>query len=125
MKPEYADPDSVPPYVKAANQLIMGTCGTPLVPLLIAQGAGGELEGTSGGQAGIGPGDGVMIAGDVPRSPASTANAAWRSSTTNTTPSHTWKPPCRGWQVRCRGWKHASPGRARRRTARKSTPATS
>ena len=43
----------------------MGTGGTPTAPLLIAQGAGGELEGTSGGPPGIGPGDGVMIAGDV------------------------------------------------------------
>ena len=43
----------------------MGTGGTPTVPLLIAQGAGGELEGTSGDKPGIGKGDGVMIAGDV------------------------------------------------------------
>ena len=50
---------------KLANQLIMGTRGTPTVPLLIAQGAGGELEGTSGDQPGIGAGDGVMVAGDV------------------------------------------------------------
>ena len=64
-KPEYASPESVPAYVKAANQLIMGTRGTPLVPLLIAQGAGGQLEGTSGNQPGIGAGDGVMVAGDV------------------------------------------------------------
>lgn len=64
-KPQYANPESVPPYVKAANQLIMGTGGTPAEPLLIGQGAGGELEGTSGDQPGIGPGDGVMIAGDV------------------------------------------------------------
>jgi hypothetical protein len=33
--------------------------------LFIGQGAGGELEGTSGSTPGIGPGDGVMIAGDV------------------------------------------------------------
>jgi hypothetical protein len=31
----------------------------------MAQGAGGQLEGTSGSKPGIGPGDGVMIAGDV------------------------------------------------------------
>jgi hypothetical protein len=64
-KPEYANPESVAPYVKAANQLIMGTGGTPAEPLFIGQGAGGELEGTSGDQPGIGPGDGIMIAGDV------------------------------------------------------------
>ncbi len=64
-KPAYANPESVPAYVKAANQLIMGTSGTPAEPLFIGQGAGGELEGTSGDQPGIGPGDGIMIAGDV------------------------------------------------------------
>jgi hypothetical protein len=51
--------------VKIANQLIMGTGGTPTVPLFIAQGANGELEGTPGNKPGIGKGDGVMIAGDV------------------------------------------------------------
>jgi hypothetical protein len=64
-KPEYQTPESVPVYVEVVNQLIMGTGGTPTMPLLIAQGAGGELEGTSGAQPGIGKGDGVMIAGDV------------------------------------------------------------
>jgi hypothetical protein len=64
-KPEYQTPESVPPYVEVANQLIMGTGGTPTAPLLIAQGADGVLEGTGGDKPGIGPGDGVMIAGDV------------------------------------------------------------
>jgi hypothetical protein len=64
-KPEYQTPESIPLYVGVANQLIMGTGGTPTAPLLIAQGANGELEGTSGDKPGIGPGDGVMIAGDV------------------------------------------------------------
>jgi Secretory lipase len=64
-KPEYATPESIPAYVETVNQLIMGTGGTPTVPLQIAQGAFGELEGTSGGKPGIGEGDGVMIAGDV------------------------------------------------------------
>ena len=50
---------------RCANQLIMGTGGTPKIPLFIGQGAGGELEGTPGNKRGIGPGDGVMIAGDV------------------------------------------------------------
>jgi hypothetical protein len=35
------------------------------VPLFIGQGANGVLEGTPGDKPGIGPGDGVMIAGDV------------------------------------------------------------
>jgi hypothetical protein len=64
-KPEYQQPESVPLYVEVVNKLIMGTGGTPTVPLQIAQGAGGEFEGTKGNQPGIGPGDGVMIAGDV------------------------------------------------------------
>jgi Secretory lipase len=51
--------------VKVVNQLIMGSRGTPTVPLFIGQGAHGELEGTSGTKPGIGEGDGVMIAGDV------------------------------------------------------------
>ncbi len=64
-KPEYPTPESIPLYVQVVNQLIMGTGGTPTTPLYIAQGANGELEGTSGTQPGIGRGDGVMIAGDV------------------------------------------------------------
>lgn len=64
-KPEYQTPEQIPLYVETVDQLIMGTGGTPSVPLQIAQGAFGELEGTSGSKPGIGPGDGVMIAGDV------------------------------------------------------------
>jgi hypothetical protein len=63
--PAYPTPESVPVYVQLANQLIMGSRGTPTAPLFIGQGAGGELEGTPGDKPGIGPGDGVMIAGDV------------------------------------------------------------
>ncbi len=64
-KPEYPTPESIPVYVKTVNQLIMGTRGTPTIPLQISQGALGELEGTAGDKPGIGEGDGVMIAGDV------------------------------------------------------------
>lgn len=64
-KPQYSTPESIPLYVEVVNQLIMGTGGTPSAPLQIAQGAHGELQGTSGDQPGIGDGDGVMIAGDV------------------------------------------------------------
>jgi Secretory lipase len=64
-KPQYPTPESVPVFVRLANQLIMGNGGTPTVPLFIGQGAGGELEGTPGDKPGIGQGDGVMIAGDV------------------------------------------------------------
>ena len=75
VKPQYANPESIKPLVKNANKLILGHDALPEVPLLIAQGAGGEGDGTSGSQPGIGPGDGVMIAGDV-RSYASEACAA-------------------------------------------------
>src|SRR6185312_4371563 len=64
-KPEYPTPESIPLYVEVVNKLIMGTGGTPTVPLQITQGAFGELEGTAGNKPGIGEGDGVMIAGDV------------------------------------------------------------
>lgn len=64
-KPEYPEPEDIPIYVHTVNQLIMGTGGTPTTPLLIGQGALGELEGTAGDKPGIGEGDGVMIAGDV------------------------------------------------------------
>jgi hypothetical protein len=65
VKPQYRDPVSVPVYVQVVNQLIMGSRGTPTVPLFIGQGADGELEGTIGDRTGIGEGDGVMVAGDV------------------------------------------------------------
>ncbi|MBJ7329425.1 MAG: triacylglycerol lipase [Solirubrobacteraceae bacterium] len=64
-KPEYETPEMVPLYVGVANKLIMGSYGTPTTPLLIGQGAKGELEGTQGDQPGIGAGDGVMVTGDV------------------------------------------------------------
>ncbi len=65
-KPEYPTPETIPVFVKTANQLIVGRKGTPTVPLLIGQGNGGEeFEETPGNKPGIGPGDGVMIAGDV------------------------------------------------------------
>jgi hypothetical protein len=63
--PDYPTPESLPLFVTLANQLIMGTGGTPTIPLFIGQGANGNLEWTPGNKPGIGPGDGVMIAGDV------------------------------------------------------------
>jgi hypothetical protein len=65
VSPEYPTPESLPLYVQCANKLIMGTGGTPTIPLFIGQGANGTLEGTPGDKKGIGAGDGVMIAGDV------------------------------------------------------------
>jgi len=65
VRPEYPTPERLPLYVSCANKLIMGTGGTPTIPLFIGQGANGELEGTPGNKKGIRAGDGVMIAGDV------------------------------------------------------------
>jgi fermentation-respiration switch protein FrsA (DUF1100 family) len=63
--PKYPTLESLPIFVERANQLIMGTGGTPTIPMFIGQGAHGELEWTPGDKPGIGKGDGVMIAGDV------------------------------------------------------------
>jgi hypothetical protein len=65
VSPDYPHPEDLPLYVQCANKLIMGTGGTPTIPLFIGQGANGELEGTPGNKKDIGAGDGVMIAGDV------------------------------------------------------------
>jgi hypothetical protein len=63
--PAYPTPEDIPLYVTMVNKLIMGTSGTPTIPLFIGQGANGVPEGTPGDKPGIGAGDGVMIAGDV------------------------------------------------------------
>lgn len=64
-KPQYADPNSVEPYVMAVNRTNLGSAPTPTVPGYLAQGNAGVLEGTFANPAGIGTGDGVMVAGDV------------------------------------------------------------
>lgn len=63
--PQYSNPDSAPAFVAAVNKINLGSAPTPTVPGFIAQGDGGVLEGTFGDPAGIGTGDGVMVAGDV------------------------------------------------------------
>jgi hypothetical protein len=65
VKPQYANPASVPILVKVENELDTGSLRSPTIPMFIGQGADGVLEGTPGNKPGIGPGDGVMIAGDV------------------------------------------------------------
>lgn len=62
-KPQYAKPEMVPEFVRSVNQLILGK-GTPAIPLMIYQGAGGVAEGTPVNKQ-YGAGDGVMVAGDV------------------------------------------------------------
>ncbi|MBI3381610.1 MAG: triacylglycerol lipase [Aquabacterium sp.] len=64
VKPEYQDRTKIPEYVEAANKVIMGTGGTPTIPLQIGQGTGGIWEGTKPSPI-WGKGDGVMLAGDV------------------------------------------------------------
>jgi hypothetical protein len=64
VKPQYADPTSVGPFVKTANKLIMGNTNTPSVPLFIREGTDGPSEGTEPDPV-YGPGDGVMLVKDV------------------------------------------------------------
>ncbi|WP_033288837.1 lipase family protein [Amycolatopsis jejuensis] len=61
VKPEYADPNSVPPFVAAVNKVNLGSAPTPSIPGFIGQASNGALEGTVSTE----PGDGVMVAGDV------------------------------------------------------------
>jgi hypothetical protein len=65
VKPQYANPDSIPAFVAAVNAMNLGSAPTPTIPGEIAQGDGGVLEGTFADPPGIGTGDGVMVAGDV------------------------------------------------------------
>jgi hypothetical protein len=65
VKPKYKNPASIPALVKVENELDAGLAAAPTIPMFIGQGADGILEGTPGNKPGIGPGDGVMIAGDV------------------------------------------------------------
>jgi hypothetical protein len=65
VKPRYANPASIPVLVKVENKLDAGLAGSPTIPMFMGQGADGILEGTPGNKPGIGPGDGVMVAGDV------------------------------------------------------------
>jgi len=65
VKPQYANPASIPILVKVENELNAGSRPSPTIPMFIGQGANGTLEGTPGNKPGIGPGDGVMVAGDV------------------------------------------------------------
>lgn len=65
VKPEYANPNTIPEFVEAVNAINRGSAPSPSMPMMIGQAANGLLEGTAGNKPGIGRGDGVMIAGDV------------------------------------------------------------
>jgi hypothetical protein len=62
--PQYPTPESIPVYVEMVNRLIMGTGGTPQIPMMFGQAANGPIEGTQPSPV-YGAGDGIMIAGDV------------------------------------------------------------
>jgi hypothetical protein len=64
VRPRFADPRSVPPFVRIANHLIMGRSHTPTAPLFMGQGNLGLAEGTMNHPV-LGSGDGVMVAADV------------------------------------------------------------
>ena len=63
-KPQYPEPEDVPVFVSLVNRLILGNTALPKVPMFIAQGTGGQADGTQP-SATYGAGDGVMLAGDV------------------------------------------------------------
>jgi len=64
VKPQYADPTTIKPFVDTANKLIMGNNSTPSVPLFIREGTDGASEGTDPDPV-YGDGDGVMLVKDV------------------------------------------------------------
>jgi hypothetical protein len=104
VKPEYADPNSVAPFVEAVNKLNLGSAATPTAPGFIAQGNGGVFEGTLSNLPGIGTGDGVMVAGDVrtlARQYCATGNTSIKYAQYNLL-SHVgtavpWAPAALGW----------------------------
>lgn len=65
VRPEYPTPQDAPELMEAIRTINMGDRAAPAVPMFVFQGAGGHLEGTPPGGPGVGPGDGVMVAGDV------------------------------------------------------------
>lgn len=63
-KPQYANPNSVPEYVRVVNDLNMGLAPAPTMPVLMAQGGMGILNGTKPSKT-YGDGDGVMLVKDA------------------------------------------------------------
>lgn len=64
-RPEYGSPQEAPELWRIIQQVNMGIAPVPEAPMFVVQGAGGELELTPPQYPGVGPGDGVMVAGDV------------------------------------------------------------
>lgn len=64
-RPEYPTPQHAPELMEMIRNINMGSESESTLPMFVFQGAGGFLEGTPPGGPGVGPGDGVMVAGDV------------------------------------------------------------
>jgi Secretory lipase len=64
-QPQYANPDSIPEYVRIANQENLGLVSPATIPLFIVQGGAGWPEGAQPQPPGIGIGDGATVTGDV------------------------------------------------------------
>jgi hypothetical protein len=62
--PQYANPNSVPAFVQIVNDLNMGLAPAPTMPVLMAQGGKGILNGTKPSKK-WGDGDGVMLVKDA------------------------------------------------------------
>ena len=119
VSPAYPTPESLLLFVTLANKLIMGTGGTPTIPLFIGQGANGDREWTPGNKPGIGAGDGVISPAMCAPSRTPTARKAPLSATSNTTCSVTSRAWGSGCRTRSTGSKIASPESPRRRTVRR------
>ncbi|WP_297006075.1 lipase family protein [uncultured Corynebacterium sp.] len=63
-KPEYPTPQDAPEIKAIIDDINMGNWDAPHVPMFVFQGAAGWIEGTPASPT-WGPGDGIMVAGDV------------------------------------------------------------
>ncbi len=64
LKPQYANPNSIPEYVRIVNDNNLGTAGAATVPVQIVQGGTGWTLGTADHPT-LGNGDGAAVTGDV------------------------------------------------------------
>ena len=63
--PQYPKVEDAPEVKAILDSLNMGTAPIPAMPIMIHQGAAGQIEGTPPQIPGVGHGDGVMVTGDV------------------------------------------------------------
>jgi hypothetical protein len=64
LKPQYANPNTIPDYVRVVNDNNLGTAGAATIPVHIVQGATGWTLGTADHPT-LGNGDGATVTGDV------------------------------------------------------------